>query len=108
MGASVERPLWIQQFCIRKRLFDVSGPYAMVNSGAETIAFAKEGADIAIMYVNKHEDAEEVKRHVEQAGRHCVLIDGDIGEESFCNHAAEQTVKELGKLDILTYLRCSI
>ncbi|WP_374018794.1 hypothetical protein ABU162_03235 [Paenibacillus thiaminolyticus] len=75
MGASVKKPLWIQPFCIRKRLFDVSGPYVMINSGAEAVAFAKEGTDIAIVYLNEHEDTVEAKRHVEQAGRRCVLID---------------------------------
>jgi len=45
----------------------------MINSGAEAVAFAKEGADIAIVYVNEHEDAEEVKRDVEQAGRTACL-----------------------------------
>lgn len=65
------------------------------------VAFAKEGADIAIVYLNEHDDAKEAKRHVEETGRRCLLIDGDIGEESFCEQAVEQTVKELGKLDIL-------
>ncbi|MGG4396325.1 SDR family oxidoreductase [Paenibacillus thiaminolyticus] len=98
MGASVKKPLWIQQFCIRKRLFDVSGPYVMIHSGAEAVAFAKEGADIAIVYLSEH--AEEEKRC--RAGRtRCVLIGRDIGEESLCNHTVEQTVKELGKRDIL-------
>ncbi|WII35448.1 SDR family oxidoreductase [Paenibacillus thiaminolyticus] len=70
----------------------------MIHSGAEGVAFAKEGADIAIVDLNEH--AEEAKRR--RAGRtRCVLIGRDIGEESFCNHTVEQTVKELRKLDIL-------
>lgn len=68
---------------------------------AVSVAFAKEGADVAIVYLNEHEDAEETKRQVEQEGRKCLLIAGDIGEESFCQDVVKQTVEELGKLDIL-------
>lgn len=68
---------------------------------AVAIAFAKEGSDIAIVYLNEHEDAMETKAKVEKHGKKCILIPGDIGDESFCCKAVEQTVKELGKLDIL-------
>lgn len=68
---------------------------------AVAVAFAKEGADVAIVYLNEHEDAEETKRQVEQEGRKCLLIAGDIGEESFCQDVVKQTVEELGKLDVL-------
>ncbi len=68
---------------------------------AVAIAFAKEGADIAIVYLNEHEDAEETKRKVEKQGKRCLLISGDVGDENFCRKAVEQTVKELGGLDIL-------
>jgi NAD(P)-dependent dehydrogenase (short-subunit alcohol dehydrogenase family) len=63
--------------------------------------YAKEGADVAIVYLNEHKDAEETRRQVEQEGRRCLLIAGDVGDESFCKQAVEQTVKEFGKLDIL-------
>lgn len=68
---------------------------------AVAIAFAKEGADIAIVYLNEHKDAEETQKRVEQLGRNCVAIAGDIGDEPFCRQAVEQTVAKLGKLDIL-------
>jgi NAD(P)-dependent dehydrogenase (short-subunit alcohol dehydrogenase family) len=68
---------------------------------AVAIAFAKEGADISVVYLNEHNDAEETKSLVEEEGRRCILIAGDIGDESFCQQAVEQTVKELGGLDIL-------
>ncbi len=68
---------------------------------AVAIAFAKEGADIAIIYLNEHEDAKETKNKVEKQGRRCILISGDVGDEKFCHKAVEQTVKELGGLDIL-------
>jgi NAD(P)-dependent dehydrogenase (short-subunit alcohol dehydrogenase family) len=68
---------------------------------AAAIAFAKEGADVAIVYLNEHEDAKETQRQVEQEGRRCVTIAGDVGQESFCQQAVQQAVAELGKLDIL-------
>lgn len=68
---------------------------------AVAVAFAKEGADISIIYLNEHGDAEETKRQVEQEGRKCLLIPGDIGDEAFCKNAVNKTVQELGGLDIL-------
>lgn len=68
---------------------------------AVAIAFAKEGADIAIVYLNEHKDAKETQKRVEKEGRRCLLIAGDIGDESFCQEAVEQTVKKFGGLDIL-------
>jgi NAD(P)-dependent dehydrogenase (short-subunit alcohol dehydrogenase family) len=68
---------------------------------AVAICYAKEGADVAIVYLNEDSDAYETRRLVELEGRKCLLIAGDIGDESFCNQAVERTVKELGKLDIL-------
>lgn len=65
------------------------------------VLFAKEGADVAIVYLEEHKDAEETKRQVEEEGRKCVLIPGDIGNESFCKEAVEKTVQELGGLNIL-------
>jgi NAD(P)-dependent dehydrogenase (short-subunit alcohol dehydrogenase family) len=68
---------------------------------AVAIAYAKEGADIAIIYLKEHEDAKETKNLVEKYGRRAIAIAGDIGEESFCQNAIQQTIDEFGKLDIL-------
>jgi len=68
---------------------------------AVAIAYAKEGAHVAIMYLNEHDDAQETKRLVESYGRKCLTIAGDIGDETLCQQAVQQTVDELGKLDIL-------
>lgn len=68
---------------------------------AVAVAFAKEGADVAIVYHDAHEDARKVQQEVEQQGRKCLLIAGDVGDESFCQQAVQQTVQELGHLDIL-------
>lgn len=68
---------------------------------AVAVAYAKEGADTAIVYYNEHDDAKETQRLVEQEGRRCLLISGDVGKEQFCHEAVERTVREFGKLDIL-------
>ncbi len=68
---------------------------------AVAIAFAKEGADSVVVYLNEHQDAEETKRLVEKEGRRCVLIAGDVGDETFCRQTVERTVQEFGRVDIL-------
>lgn len=68
---------------------------------AIAVAFAKEGADVAIVYLDEHQDAEETKQAVEQKGRRCLCLAGDIGREEFCSQAVERTVKEFGSVDIL-------
>src|SRR5205823_9291504 len=68
---------------------------------AVAIAFAKEGADISVVYLEERKDANETKRLVEEHGRKCLLIEGDVGEEDSCRKAVEQTVKEFGRLDLL-------
>lgn len=68
---------------------------------AVAIAFAKEGADVAIVYLSEHGDAEESKRLVEQQGRRCITIAGDAGDEGFCRQAVQQTLDAFGRLDVL-------
>jgi NAD(P)-dependent dehydrogenase (short-subunit alcohol dehydrogenase family) len=85
----------------------LEGKVALITGGdsgigrAVAIAFAKEGADVAIVYLSEHEDAKETQRLVRRERRKCVLIAGDIGDEDFCRQCIEQTVRDLGKLDIL-------
>jgi NAD(P)-dependent dehydrogenase (short-subunit alcohol dehydrogenase family) len=68
---------------------------------AVAVFYAKEGADVAVAYLNEHGDAEETRRQVEHEGRKCILIAGDIGDPNFCRQAVQRTVDELGHLDIL-------
>jgi NAD(P)-dependent dehydrogenase (short-subunit alcohol dehydrogenase family) len=83
------------------------GKVAIITGGdsgigrAVAIAFAKEAADVAVVYLEEHKDANETKRLVEEEGRKCVLISGDVGQEKFCQKAVEQTIENLGKVDIL-------
>jgi NAD(P)-dependent dehydrogenase (short-subunit alcohol dehydrogenase family) len=85
----------------------LQGKVAIITGGdsgigrAVAIAFAKEGADIAIVYLEEHKDATETQRLVKENGRKCLLISGDVGKEQFCRKAVEQTMKEFGKIDIL-------
>lgn len=68
---------------------------------AVALSYAREGADIAIVYLDEHEDAEETKKLIEAKGRKCILIPGDIGDDTFCMDAVNKTITELGKIDIL-------
>ncbi len=83
------------------------GRVAVVTGGdsgigrAVALAMAEEGADVAIVYLNEHDDAKETVRLVEQTQHRCLAMAGDIGDESFCQRAIERTVSEFGRLDIL-------
>lgn len=85
----------------------LAGKVALVTGGdsgigrAVCVAFAKEGADIAIAYLDEHDDARETQRLVELEGRKCMLMPGDLGLEQTCEAVIAGTVTRLGKLDIL-------
>jgi NAD(P)-dependent dehydrogenase (short-subunit alcohol dehydrogenase family) len=68
---------------------------------AVAIAFAREGADVAISYLNEHDDAEETKRLVEDAGRRAILLPGDISDPAHARKIVEQTASAFGRLDVL-------
>jgi NAD(P)-dependent dehydrogenase (short-subunit alcohol dehydrogenase family) len=68
---------------------------------AVAIAYAREGADVLIAYLNEHKDAEETKRWVEEAGRKAVLVPGDVQSSEHCRKIIDTAVKELGGIDIL-------
>jgi NAD(P)-dependent dehydrogenase (short-subunit alcohol dehydrogenase family) len=68
---------------------------------AVAIAYAKEGADVAIIYLNEHKDARETREMVKEYGGQCIMIAGDIGDEQFCKEAVEEIFKTFKRLDIL-------
>lgn len=68
---------------------------------AVAIAFAKEGAAVAILYLEEEKDANETQRLVEEHGGKCLLIAGDVGKEEFCRKAVARIIKKFGKIDIL-------
>ncbi len=68
---------------------------------AVAVLFAREGADVAIVYLSEHGDAEETRRCVEAEGKRCVLIPGDVKDPAFCHAAVDRTLRAFGKLDVL-------
>ncbi|MEO8014300.1 MAG: SDR family oxidoreductase [Polaromonas sp.] len=85
----------------------LEGLTALVTGGdsgigrAVAVLFAREGADVAIFYLNEHVDAEKTKRCIEAEGQRCMLIAGDVKDAAFCRTVVEKTVSTFGKLDIL-------
>ena len=65
------------------------------------VFFAREGADVSVIYLNEHSDAKETKQMVEKEGKECLLISGDVSDKDFCKAAVKQTVDSFGKLNIL-------
>jgi NAD(P)-dependent dehydrogenase (short-subunit alcohol dehydrogenase family) len=85
----------------------LEGKVALITGGdsgigrAAAIAFAKEGADVAILYLDEHQDADETLGLIKQAGRRGIKIAGDVGREDFCQQAVRQVIEEFDHLDIL-------
>src|SRR5215470_5197759 len=85
----------------------LAGRVALITGGdsgigrAVAVLFAREGADIAIIFLEEDEDARETRRLVEAEGPQCLLIKGDVGDEAFCRHAADKVVQRFGHLDVL-------
>ncbi|WP_251880051.1 SDR family oxidoreductase [Achromobacter sp. Marseille-Q4954] len=85
----------------------LEGMVALVTGGdsgigrAVCLLYAREGADVAVVYLNEQEDAEDTRRAVESEGRRCLLIAGDVQEPAFCEQAVAQTIGAYGKLDVL-------
>lgn len=83
------------------------GKAALITGGdsgigaAVAISFAKEGADVAISYLNEHEDALRTKKRIEELGQRCLLLPGDLREKKQCIEIVEKTVQAFGKLDVL-------
>ena len=86
----------------------LEGKAAIITGGdsgigrSVAVLYAREGADVAIVYLPEEEvDAKETAKHVENEGRKCLLIPGDVKDSKFCEKAIEKTVKEFGRLDVL-------
>ena len=85
----------------------LQGKAAIITGGdsgigrAVALAYAREGADVLISYLDEHSDAKETVRIVEKEGRRCISVAGDIGDEAHCRQIVERAVQEFGKVDIL-------
>jgi NAD(P)-dependent dehydrogenase (short-subunit alcohol dehydrogenase family) len=98
------KPEWRPRYPGSGRLTDKVALITGADSGigrAVAALFAREGADIAIVYLCEHDDAAKSKEIVEGEGRRAITIAGDIGDKDFCERAVKQTVDQLGKLDVL-------
>jgi NAD(P)-dependent dehydrogenase (short-subunit alcohol dehydrogenase family) len=85
----------------------LTGKVAVITGGdsgigrAVAIAFAREGADVLISYLDEHEDAQDTAKYVEQAGRRCVLVPGDLSDRTHAKTIVPKAVEEFGRIDIL-------
>lgn len=85
----------------------LKGMAAIITGGdsgigrAVAVLFAREGADVAVLYLDEHKDARDTQRHVEKEGRKCIVIAGDVKDPEFCKRAVTKTVETFGRLDIL-------
>jgi NAD(P)-dependent dehydrogenase (short-subunit alcohol dehydrogenase family) len=83
------------------------GKVAIITGGdsgigrAVAISFAREGADVVILYLNEEKDAKETTALVEKEGRRCLALPGDVGSDQFCSQSVDRTLREFGHLDIL-------
>ena len=93
--------------CTHQGTGKLRGKVALITGGdsgigrAVAISFAREGADIVILYLNEHQDANQTTRLVEKEGRRCLAIAGDVGRKAFCDASVKKTIAEYGQLDIL-------
>ena len=94
------RPRYPGSGRLRDRVALISGGDSGIGR-AVALAFAREGADVTILYFNEHQDAHETVRLIEVEGRQCLAIDGDIGKPAFCRSAVAQTIERFGRLDVL-------
>ncbi|WP_228989199.1 SDR family oxidoreductase [Streptomyces sp. DH8] len=86
------------------RLTDKAAVITGGDSGigrAVAIAYAREGADVLVSYLDEHDDAQETKRWVEEAGRTCVLVPGDVADPAHCRSIIGTAVEEFGRVDVL-------
>jgi NAD(P)-dependent dehydrogenase (short-subunit alcohol dehydrogenase family) len=95
-----DAPFYIGSQKLRNKVALITGGDSGIGR-AVAILFAREGADVAIAYLNEHRDAKLTKEKVEAEGKRCILIAGDVSRQKFCERSVARTVKELGRLDIL-------
>ena len=85
----------------------LDGKKAIITGGdsgigrAVAIAFAREGADILISYLDEHDDAQDTAKYIQDAGRRAVLVPGDVGDPTVCQNVIDRAVEEFGRIDIL-------
>ena len=98
------KPIYKNEILENKKLKDKVAIITGGDSGigrAVAVAYAREGAKIAIIYLNEHKDAEITKKEIETLNGECILISGDIGDENFCISAINEVINKFNKINIL-------
>ncbi|MFP7413941.1 SDR family oxidoreductase [Priestia filamentosa] len=96
----IENPHYKGSGKLRKKVALITGGDSGIGA-AVAITFAKEGANVALSYLDEHEDANRTKSRIEELGRRCLLLPGDLREKQQCVNIVKETIEEYGKLDVL-------
>ncbi|MCY8233217.1 SDR family oxidoreductase [Priestia endophytica] len=96
----IENPHYKGSGKLRKKVALITGGDSGIGA-AIAIAFAKEGANVALSYLDEHEDANRTKSRIEELGRRCLLLPGDLREKQQCVNIVKETIEEYGRLDVL-------
>lgn len=96
----IENPNYKGSGKLRKKVALITGGDSGIGA-AVAIAFAKEGANVALSYLDEHEDANRTKSRIEELGRRCLLLPGDLREKQQCVNIVKETIEEYGRLDVL-------
>lgn len=95
-----DAPYYVGSHKLKDKVAIVTGGDSGIGRSV-AVLFAREGADVAVLYLDEHEDAKDTQEAVEKEGRKCILISGDVADAAFCRDAVAQVVRTFGKLDIL-------
>lgn len=100
LAPMVDAPHYLGSEKLKDKVAIITGGDSGIGRGV-AVLYAREGADVVIVYLSEHEDARETQRLVEDEGRRCLTIAGDVSDPEFCRAAVERTVEEFGRVDIL-------
>jgi len=100
LAPMVDAPHYLGSEKLKDKVAIITGGDSGIGRGV-AVLYAREGADVVILYLSEHEDARETQRLVEKEGRRCLTIAGDVSDPEFCRDAVARTVEEFGRLDIL-------
>jgi NAD(P)-dependent dehydrogenase (short-subunit alcohol dehydrogenase family) len=100
MAPQFEAPQYLGSHKLAERVALITGGDSGIGR-AVAVLFAREGADVAIVYLNEHEDARRTQEAVEREGRRCLLIPGDVQKPAFCARAVRKVMQQFGRLDVL-------
>ena len=100
LAPMVDAPHYLGSEKLKDKVAIITGGDSGIGRGV-AVLYAREGADVVIVYLNEHEDARETQRLVEKEGRRCLAIAGDVSDPEFCRAVVARTLEEFGRLDVL-------